>query len=337
MILHKKANEFAHAIRKTSDSLGIRDDYIEKDYWITFALRNLSLSKFKHEVIFKGGTSLSKSFDVIKRFSEDIDIVLAKEPMNKSRKKKMFQDIEETLMACPLKKDKRYTNEGGSDYRRKQYRYPKKMENSRKLNSLTIANTLLLEINGFARPSSGIRKTIESYIAKYVRDYDKAFIAEYGLESFEVNTLSMENTLAEKILCLSRLSIEDDKSFSNLKDKNRHFYDIHMLLKEPTIKKIINDVEFENLLNDAMENDCRNSTYKKSWARVNSLNQAPLFMDMNNIFFKTKISFDKIRPLLYEEDSVSWTDIQNSFESLSKIIPAIAVEQILARIRNQDF
>ena len=326
MILHKKPTEFAQAIRKTSSFLEIRDDFIEKDYWITYVLRNLSLSKFRHEIVFKGGTSLSKAFDAIKRFSEDIDIVLAKkEPANKSQKKKMFQDVEKALMASPLVKDKGYGKQGGSDFRSKRYRYPKTMESSEKLDSATIANTLLLEINGFAKPSGGIGKTIESYVAKYVRDYDKTLIAEYGLEPFEVTTLAMENTLVEKILCLSRLSIEDDESFSNLKDKNRHFYDIHALLKEPKIKNFVTGFEFENLLNDTMKSDCQIDSYKQTWARVESLDQAPLFGDVNNIFSKTKISFDKIKPLLYEEDSVSWTDIQNSFEGLSKALPAIAI------------
>lgn len=51
-------------------------DAIEKDWWVTQTLKAISLLKDRSKIVFKGGTSLSKAWNIIKRFSEDIDIAL---------------------------------------------------------------------------------------------------------------------------------------------------------------------------------------------------------------------------------------------------------------------
>lgn len=65
------------AFRSTSQKMNVNEVIIEKDYWVSFILDYLfSLSKFKNSLVFKGGTSLSKCFGLIKRFSEDVDLIL---------------------------------------------------------------------------------------------------------------------------------------------------------------------------------------------------------------------------------------------------------------------
>ena len=58
---------------------GIQTVAIEKDWWVTLALKALFNTSFAQHCIFKGGTSLSKAWNLIERFSEDIDIALAPE------------------------------------------------------------------------------------------------------------------------------------------------------------------------------------------------------------------------------------------------------------------
>lgn len=50
---------------------------LEKDFWVCWLLDVLFKSSFRNAIVFKGGTSLSKVFGVIDRFSEDIDLSLA--------------------------------------------------------------------------------------------------------------------------------------------------------------------------------------------------------------------------------------------------------------------
>jgi len=61
----------------TAGKIGIRPEAVEKDFWVCFMLDHLFHScSFKEAFVFKGGTSLSKSYHLIDRFSEDIDLIL---------------------------------------------------------------------------------------------------------------------------------------------------------------------------------------------------------------------------------------------------------------------
>ncbi len=65
---------FADLIQIVSSDLRISTSLVEKDYWVTHVLWSLAEQDF--EVWFKGGTSLSKGFGLIQRFSEDLDLKL---------------------------------------------------------------------------------------------------------------------------------------------------------------------------------------------------------------------------------------------------------------------
>ena len=61
----------------TSLKTGLSPAIIEKDFWVCLTLDYLfGDSPWRDNLAFKGGTSLSKAFDLIKRFSEDIDLIL---------------------------------------------------------------------------------------------------------------------------------------------------------------------------------------------------------------------------------------------------------------------
>lgn len=69
--------ERAELFRVTAAETGLPEAIVEKDFWVCYALDFLfHRSPFKGSVIFKGGTSLSKAFGAIERFSEDIDLIL---------------------------------------------------------------------------------------------------------------------------------------------------------------------------------------------------------------------------------------------------------------------
>ena len=63
--------------RNTADKMKLHDAVVEKDFWVCFTLDYLfHRSPWKNIITFKGGTSLSKAFNLINRFSEDIDLIL---------------------------------------------------------------------------------------------------------------------------------------------------------------------------------------------------------------------------------------------------------------------
>jgi Nucleotidyl transferase AbiEii toxin, Type IV TA system len=66
--------EFEPLIRIVADERHLSEGIIEKDYWVTHSL--WALQRRKLGLIFKGGTSLSKAFGLIQRFSEDVDLTI---------------------------------------------------------------------------------------------------------------------------------------------------------------------------------------------------------------------------------------------------------------------
>jgi predicted nucleotidyltransferase component of viral defense system len=70
-------NDFADMVSITAREMGLREAIIEKDFWVCAVLDYLfHKCEWKNAFTFKGGTSLSKVYGLIKRFSEDIDIIL---------------------------------------------------------------------------------------------------------------------------------------------------------------------------------------------------------------------------------------------------------------------
>ena len=72
-----EAKEREALFRNTAARMGISEAVIEKDFWVCYMLDYLfHRCAWKDNLAFKGGTSLSKAYDLIKRFSEDIDLIL---------------------------------------------------------------------------------------------------------------------------------------------------------------------------------------------------------------------------------------------------------------------
>jgi hypothetical protein len=96
--------------RSAADIMNIPFEIIEKDYWVVWILERLfSIDDLKAQLTFKGGTSLSKIYRVIHRFSEDIDLSIEKEflgfsppcdPENAPSKKKQNKILDKLSKAC---------------------------------------------------------------------------------------------------------------------------------------------------------------------------------------------------------------------------------------------
>ncbi len=69
--------ERAEIFAETAERKGLPEAVVEKDFWVCWMLKQLfSIEAFRERLLFKGGTSLSKIFNAIRRFSEDIDLAV---------------------------------------------------------------------------------------------------------------------------------------------------------------------------------------------------------------------------------------------------------------------
>ena len=76
-IARLNTNDRKDLFTATAQKMNISDAIVEKDFWVCFMLDHLFHDcEYKDAFVFKGGTSLSKSYHVIERFSEDIDLTL---------------------------------------------------------------------------------------------------------------------------------------------------------------------------------------------------------------------------------------------------------------------
>lgn len=66
--------ERLEALNAAADASGLLPHLLEKDIWVVWALRHLFSGPYAGHLVFKGGTSLSKAYGVIRRFSEDVDL-----------------------------------------------------------------------------------------------------------------------------------------------------------------------------------------------------------------------------------------------------------------------
>ena len=76
MWLELSTEERLEVLYNTSKKTKMSPHAIEKDWWVTMSLRALFSCECADHIVFKGGTSLSKGWNLIERFSEDIDIAI---------------------------------------------------------------------------------------------------------------------------------------------------------------------------------------------------------------------------------------------------------------------
>jgi Nucleotidyl transferase AbiEii toxin, Type IV TA system len=110
-IARMPANARAELFAETADRKGLADAIVEKDFWVCWVLKQLfSIEALSGRLLFKGGTSLSKIFHAINRFSEDIDLAVDytalgftgdRDPRRENLSKtKRAVILEEMMVAC---------------------------------------------------------------------------------------------------------------------------------------------------------------------------------------------------------------------------------------------
>lgn len=88
--MHEDRELFKEVIDAVSEQMTVSREAVEKDYYVTMILKLLAQTQAL--CVFKGGTSLSKCFHIIERFSEDVDITFT-EHLGEARRKKLKYQV----------------------------------------------------------------------------------------------------------------------------------------------------------------------------------------------------------------------------------------------------
>lgn len=96
MKLHHNDEVFIEFIEAASSYKGIPEEFIQKDYYVSLLLKEMV--ELNLNIIFKGGTSLSKCYKVIDRFSEDIDVnIQSPTKLNNQKRRELKETIENAI------------------------------------------------------------------------------------------------------------------------------------------------------------------------------------------------------------------------------------------------
>lgn len=283
MRLHEDTEAFSELVQATAEAVGLPQVYIEKDYWVTKALKHLSESAHVNEVVFKGGTSLSKAYRLVERFSEDIDLAVFAGDKGDSARKTLLKSVEVAVASGlhEVEDDPRVSK--GSKYRKTVYRYPRSVDGAEFGQA---SPELLIEVNAFTHPEPYELRQIQTLISETLPKLERAdLIAQFGLEGFSVNVLSVRRTLVEKMLGLIKDSYNENPA-ARLSDRIRHLYDITLILRQDEYRAFVQSDEFMSLCEICIADE-KVGFFGISGSFEKPLADAPLFSD-----------FEKWRPSL---------------------------------------
>lgn len=221
MYLHEDKSVFKQIIQQVSEMSGSTEEFVEKDYYVTMFLH--LLSEQVSEVVFKGGTSLSKCHKVIKRFSEDIDIAFC-DIMSQGRRKKIKECITDIATELGMVIPNLEETRSRRDYNKYILQYESVIEGS----GLIVLPQIVLETSYTTPAFPTVVLPVEAIIEEcLVKSAPSDFFVTCGLASFEMQVQSLERTLADKIFAICDYYILGKST-----RYSRHLYDIHKLMSK---------------------------------------------------------------------------------------------------------
>lgn len=228
----------------TAEALGMPAVYVEKDFWVTEVLRAASIDRSVElpdgstapvTFTFKGGTSLSRVFGIIERFSEDVDL-LAVFPSEAAAgaRHKVLKEVDQAarshlalvnpqiLVGSSTTGIKRYTT----------YLYPTGNSDP------SLKEGVLLELGSRGGTQPSATHSYRSLVAEHaITTLGESEATWEEFAEFSVNVLAPERTLFEKLAAVHDAASRADRDA--LLKHGRHFYDIRCLLRDEQVTNAI--------------------------------------------------------------------------------------------------
>lgn len=228
------------AINTVALKTGLPPSSIEKDWWVTQVLKALHTLPYAEHIAFKGGTSLSKCWNLIARFSEDVDIALSREflgfsgELSKTQisdklrraacsfvREEMQHDVKNALLNLGIRADAFSVDVAITPITTTDPEVITITYHSLYEVSPYIKNTVKIEISGRSMVEPIEKNAINAAIDA---QFPKAPFAEM---SFKVNAVIPERTFLEKVFLLHE---EFKKDVVRVERMSRHIYDLAMMM-----------------------------------------------------------------------------------------------------------
>lgn len=240
LFLRLPGDERKDILQTLSTKRGQSPAVLEKDVWVCWALKTLFEIPQPHPMAFKGGTSLSKVYNAIERFSEDIDVTLdyksllpTAEPFRENVTKSQLKKLSDNLRGLV----RQHTHEvilpafraaladqfGEGSYKSELSEDGEKLsiQYGPLFQTAYITEQVLIEFGG--------RNAITPSAAIPVRPYIAEDLSHLGFPEANVMVLAPERTFWEKVTLIHAEC--NAKNLDKLERKCRHWYDIYKLSK----------------------------------------------------------------------------------------------------------
>jgi Nucleotidyl transferase AbiEii toxin, Type IV TA system len=237
--------DFEQAVLRAAEHFraqSLRPAIIEKDYFVTEALRIIA-DTAGDKVIFKGGTSLAKGWNLIQRFSEDIDLFLdplafqpplGKKAIDRELKKLRDTVAEHSDLTFVPNESRTIGGFGRSD----RYSYPQRFGGPGE-----VANRVLLE----AGTASGREPTalveLQSYLGQFLAETG-ASLGTVDEGRFPMRLLHYRRTFVEKMFAIHSKIELFKREAQPLGGYARHYYDLFQLAAEPEVLAMLQSAEY---------------------------------------------------------------------------------------------
>ncbi len=301
--------------QNTAARMGLPTAIIEKDFWVCYMLDYLfNHSEWKNKIAFKGGTSLSKAFGLIERFSEDIDLILdwrvlgyelnepwqersntKQDAFNKEANERTEKFLCGTFLPS-IKHDLQIALQNIDCYIDNSDSQTVIFSYKNDFNDEYVLPIIRLEIGALAAWTPAALKRITPYAAQ---EYPKLFMQP----STEVLTVLPERTFWEKVTILHREANRSENSKVPPR-YSRHYYDLYRMAKSDVRQSALCG---KDLLEKVVA--FKDKFYRCSWAKYDEAKFGTIkllppkyniatykadYAHMQNMIFGEKPTFDYI-------------------------------------------
>lgn len=273
--INLNAAEKNELILRASSHLNIAPILVEKDFWVSWLLNKIFQQEVSKDITFKGGTSLSKCYGIISRFSEDLDLTLNRRIFNEGEEEQelsrkalerlidsndrlasdyvanTFKPILEKAIQSDLGDKGWQIIPDDTEPKNLRFFYPSVIST---FDNPYVKQSVLLEL--------GVRGEITPYETKTVKSFIDDMMQDMLMrESASIRTLSPVRTFWEKITLLhGENNRPKEKAFGDR--LSRHYYDVHQLVKKGISENALTDL---TLLLDVIEH--KKKYFKAGWAK----------------------------------------------------------------------
>lgn len=219
-MFHNNDEMFYDTVQRVANHFGMSYAAVEKDYFVTLLLHKIC--ERNPDIVFKGGTSLSKCYKIINRFSEDIDLnLLGDKKPTEAERKALKRDIVESVSEIGLNIENIGDTRSRRDFNQYVISYPSQFLSN------SIKKNIIVETAVFFRIYPIEKREASCYIQDYLEKINRYdLIEKFSLSKFEVNTQSLERTLIDKCFALADYYLS-----GKFEAHSRHIYDIFKLME----------------------------------------------------------------------------------------------------------